>query len=147
MGMYTELQGTVVFNTEEIAKAFVGDDQWHEIYTITELDSIREFNNYSRAVWIPNGDISKLDGKLVQFHTELKNYDSTIEEFLKLLPEIADNWILESKYEECSEWTLHRKGFDDFLVNGDNSRDMDYYCKPASEFYPDFDVFDLNNLK
>lgn len=147
MGMYTELQGTVIFNTEEIARAFTEDDQWEVIELLTRLDSVRVFSTHSRASWIPNGDIRKLDGKVVQFHTELKNYDSTIEEFLKLLPEIADSWTLESKYEECSEWTLHRKGFDDFLVNGDNSRDMDYYCKPASEFYPDFNVFDLNNLK
>src|SRR3990167_8656981 len=101
MGMYTELQGTVIFNTEAIAKAFTEDDQWDVIELLTRLDSVRVFSTHSRASWIPNGDIRKLDGKLVQFHTELKNYDSTIEEFLKLLPDIADNWILESKYEEC----------------------------------------------
>ena len=104
---------------------------------------MKDFKSYSRATWIPNGDIRKLDGKVVQFHTELKNYDSTIEKFLELLPDIADDWTLESKYEECSKWTLHRNGFEDMLVNGDNSRDMEFYCKPASEFYPDFDVFAL----
>lgn len=143
MGMYTELQGTVTFKSEAIAQAFAGECKWEAVSSLIHSHLVEGFVDYSRSNWIPNGDIRKLDGKVVQFHTELKNYDSTIEKFLELLPDIADDWILESKYEECSEWTLHRNGFEDMLVNGDNSRDMEFYCKPASEFYPDFDVFAL----
>jgi hypothetical protein len=143
MGMYTELQGTVVFKSEGIAKAFVSDDQWQEMQEHTWSTLVQDFKSYSRASWIPNGDIRKLDGKIVQFHTELKNYDRTIEKFLELLPDIADDWTLESKYEEYSEWTLHRKGFDDMYVNGDNSFECSWRGIGGDVVYPTFDVFAL----
>ena len=146
MGMYTELQGTVVFKSEAVAMAFTSDCKWQLISLIVEIPSVQEFKDYSRSYWIPNGHIKLLDGKVVQFHTELKNYDSTIEKFLELLQDIADDWMLETKYEECSCWTLHRKGGEDMLVNGDNSFAMELYGRRADVEYPEFDVFALENL-
>ena len=146
MGMYTELQGTIVFKSEAVAMAFCSDYKWQLISLIVGLPSVNEFKDYSRANWVPNGPIKLLSGKVVQFKTELKNYDSTIEKFLELLPDIADDWMLETKYEECSNWTLHCKGHLEIPVNGDNSRDMELYGRRADVEYPEFDVFDLENL-
>jgi hypothetical protein len=144
--MYTELQGTVVFKSEAVAMAFTSDCKWQLISLMVDLPSVYEFSEYSRSNWIPNGPVKLVYGKVVQFHSELKNYDSTIEKFLELLPDIADDWMLETKYEECSCWTLYRKDYVEILVNGDNSRDMEYYGRRADAEYPEFDVFDLENL-
>jgi hypothetical protein len=144
--MYTELQGTVVFKSEAVAMAFCSDYKWQLISLIVGLPSVNEFKDYSRSHWIPNGHIKLLDGKVVQFHTELKNYDSTIEKFLELLPDIADDWMLETKYEEFSCWTLHCKGHLEIPVNGDNSFAMEQHGRRADVEYPEFDVFDLENL-
>jgi len=154
MGMYTELRGVVVFKSQVLAKAFaygkhesVDWNHWKVMYELTQSDEVKDFINYSRSTWIPNGDVRKQDGCVVQFHTELKNYDKTIQKFLELLPVIADNWMLEEKYEELFHWTLHRKNKESCFVNGDNTHEMDYpFNKQPYEVYPDFDVFDLSNL-
>lgn len=146
MGMYTALRGTIVFKTEGIAEAFSSPDQWNEVYKLTESDLVKDFINYSRSDWIPNGVIYCV-GNVVKFETELKNYDSTIEEFYKILPEIADKWILEEKYEELSYWTLVKKGCKATFVNGDNSIDSDWSCRLVDHVeYPTIDVFYENNL-
>ena len=153
MGMYTELRGTVVFKTEDIAKAFAYGkvepdwNQWLAVSALVDSQDVKDFIHYSRSTWIPNGDVDYQEGCVVQFTTELKNYDGTIGKFLDLIPEIADNWILEKRYEECSRYTLYKKGLPLIYVNGDNSADRDW-CSPLPyEVYPDFDVFDLNNLE
>lgn len=145
--MYTELQGTVIFKSETIAKAFTSEDNWEIISFLVYSKRVREFKDYPRSHWIPNGDIRLIEGNVVQFHTELKNYNSTIEKFLELLPDIADAWILESRYEEYSEWTLHMKDSEEILVNGDNSYSEGFYGKEYTVVCPDFDVFNLENLK
>lgn len=143
MGMYTELKGTIVFKNQEIAEAF--SDSWGQVFGVLSLREVEEFKNYSRSGFIPNGVIYSV-GNVVKFHTELKNYDSTIEKFLDLLPLIADNWMLESKYEESSHWVLHRKDKNDVSVNGDNSWILYWSTQSNTETYPDFDVFNLENL-
>lgn len=145
MGMYTELQGTVVFKTPALATAFCTSG-WGLIGQLVE--EVKYFETFSRSHWIPN-TTHVCDGCVVQFHSELKNYDHTIEEFLKILPLLATNWLLESKYEECSCWTLHTPTEDGKLVNGDNGRDLDWAFgnKVEPEEYPNIDVFDEDNLE
>lgn len=153
MGMYTELRGTVVFKTEEIAKAFACGkvepdwNQWVAVSALVDSQDVKDFIHYSRSTWIPNGDVDYREGCVVQFTTELKNYDITIEKFLDLLPEIADNWILEERMEGRSHWYLQKKGAEVIKVNGDNTEDRQWCSPPPYEVYPDFDVFDLNNLE
>lgn len=147
MGMYTELQGTIVFKTEEIAEAFCSEHhQWEEIYKLTKNALVKNFINYSRSTWIPNGDAIS-DGCVVKFRTELKDYDDTIEEFCKLLPEIANNWILQERYEEHSWWELIKKGNSRSRINGDNYYEQECsYPRLKKITYPRYDVFDENNL-
>lgn len=147
MGMYTELQGTVKFKNEEIAGLFT-EANWESIALIQK--QVEQFNGYSRCNWIP-GEINSLEGSIVKFHSELKDYDNTIERFLNILPFIAEKWCLESRYEECSNWTLHRNDQEDIPVNGDNYYEREwswgYGSKKLEEIvYPDFDVFDKGNL-
>lgn len=146
MGMYTELQGTIVFKSEAIALAFTSEHKWKLVSLLVDSQLVKEFEGYSRSWWIPNGDIRLQEANIVQFHTELKNYDGTIEKFLELLPDIADDWILESRYEERSAWTLHHKKLVSCRINGDNSDYNEFYGKRADVTYPDFDVFNLENL-
>ncbi len=148
MGMYTEIQGTIEFKNECLAQGFSGGNQW---VTIGEmLPEIAKFYTSSRSDWIPHSGkgVYSIKGKIVKFHSELKNYDQTIEEFLKILPMLANKWCLETLYEEYSNWTLHRNNEEDVSVNGDNSfeRECRGYHLPRHEF-PNFDVFDLSNLK
>ena len=91
--------------------------------------------------------------RIVQFFAESINIKQIyVADNLTLLDNItvansSANIIVAKIYLVRKNFPVVEKGFEDTLVNGDNSRDMDCYCKPASEFYPDFDVFDLNNLK
>ena len=152
MGMYTELRGTIVFKDELTANLFTNtacDSVWNALYLESGEYVLRELDLYSRSHWIPHSGqgVSYSSGKIVQFHCELKNYDKTIQKFLEILPVIADNWMLEEKYEELFHWTLHRKNKESCFVNGDNTYEMDYpFNKQPYEVYPDFDVFDLSNL-
>lgn len=146
MGMYTEIQGTIEFTTEALAKCFVGENHWSMMsHTI---DKVKPFVTFSRSHWIPHsGDgVKSIEGKTVKFHSELKDYDHTIQEFLKLLPHMAKKWCLETRYEECSNWTLHRNDEEDIDVNGDNYFEREWSNVPE-QVYPDFDVFDEGNLK
>lgn len=153
MGMYTELRGTVLFKSESVAKAFATchcDSVWEMIHSITNEPMIKDFDLYSRSHWIPHSGngVKSQEGLVVKFHCELKNYDNTIEKFLDVLPKIADDWLLEKRYEEYYHWTLFRKGEESSYVNGDNTHQMDYpFNKDSYESYPDFDVFDLSNIK
>ena len=153
MGMYTELRGTVLFKSELVASLFSSsqcDSVWSSLYLATGEQVLHEFDLYSRSHWIAHsGDGVKFyEGKVVQFHCELKNYENTIQKFLEILPVIAENWILEEKYEERYHWTLHQKDKEPRFVNGDNAHQMDYpFNKEAYEEYPDFDVFDLSNIE
>lgn len=146
MGMYTELQGTVEFKSREIAEAFV--TSWEKVAEL--VVEVKPYVGYSRLHWIPfSGDsIKYAEDNIVKFHSELKNYDSTIEKFLELLPLIATKWMLESKYEECTNWTLHRNSRKDLEVNGDNSVDIDWVWPRKLDLitYPSFDVFDESNM-
>lgn len=146
MGMYTEIQGTIEFTTEAIAQCFAGENQWSMLGHT--LDKVKPFITFSRSHWIPHsGDgVKSIEGKIVKFHSELKNYDHTIQEFLKLLPHMAKKWCIETRYEECSNWTLHRNDEEDVDVNGDNCFDREWRNVPE-QVYPDFDVFDEEKFK
>ena len=149
MGMDTEIQGTIEFTTESLAKCFVGENHWSMMSHT--LDKVKPFVTFSRSHWIPHSGIGvkSIEGKTVKFHSELKNYDQTIQEFLKLLPHMAKKWCLETRYEEYSNWTLHRNDERDIEVNGDNSfeKDWNIFGKVVEQEYPAFDVFDESNLK
>lgn len=147
MGMYTEIQGTVEFKSQEIAEAFV--TSWEKVAEL--VAEVKPYVGYSRLHWIPfSGDsIKYAEGSIVKFHSELKNYDHTIEKFLEILPLIANRWMLESKYEEFSNWTLHINCQEDVEVNGTNAYEAEWEWPKKIDFvkYPDFDVFDEGNLK
>lgn len=146
MGMYTEIQGTIEFHREVLAKYFVEESNWFLMGQA--IDEVKPFVTFSRSHWIPHsGDgVKSIEGKTVKFHSELKNYDHTIQEFLELLPFVAKKWCLETRYEECSNWILHRNDEEDIEVNGDNYFDRERSNVPE-QIYPDFDVFDESNLK
>lgn len=145
MGMYTEIQGTIKFDSAELAQAFV--TSWNAVRSL--VPQAESFVNYSRSHWIPNsGDgVKGVVGTVVQFHSELKDYDHTIDKFLELVPFLSDSWCLETRYEECSSWTLHRNGEENIYVNGDKYHEREWNRSVDEEEYPDFDVFDLGNLK
>jgi hypothetical protein len=152
MGMYTELRGQIKFKTDEIAELFSeGDDHWKQIGEILGEKVVTDFQDFSRSHWIPNGGTECKEGGIVSFSTELKNYDGTIGKFLTdILPLVADDWVLEERYEERSQWTLHRKDCEPMLVNGDNTdeRDASVYSGKAWELteFPNVDVFDPKAL-
>lgn len=149
MGMYTELQGTIKFKNATIARLFVGDDNWRGLTTL--VPEVGEFEDFARSHCIPYGSgdgVTYQGGCVVKFHTELKNYSSTIEKFYEMLPFLADDWILEKKYEELSYWELFTPTISDVRVNGCNSIEAEWYGKPVERVeYPAVDVFDLNNLR
>lgn len=118
MGMYTGLRGTVVVKQEYVSKIsmLVNDGaDWEDI-----LPSDNLYNNYSRNSFIPFGAVcympddwdkeAKLSGDKFTFCCSLKDYKSTIRQFIThCLPEIAESWTLEELYEEDSQPTIHTK--------------------------------------
>lgn len=147
MGMYTEIQGSVEFKSDEIAQAFI--DSWEKVSELVE--GVKPYVGYSRMNWIPfsGKGVVSIEESVVKFHSELKDYDSTIGKFLEMLPLIANKWCLESKYEEYNNWDLHTNYQEDMQVNGDNRHEVDWFWPKdvCLVDYPSFDVFDRNNLQ
>lgn len=143
MGMYTTLKGTLVFKTEEIAEAFC--ESWEDVAKLEP--KVAHFITYSRSGFIPNSGkgVSMLEGKIVQFECELKNYSNTIDVFIDLVPSLCDDWMLISRYEESSYECLYTPKLYQKGVNGDNS--WIRWPGDRKEEYPNFDVFDFTNLE
>lgn len=118
MGMYTGLRGNITFKEEvanvlkEYFQSSVKIEENHWQYLVNQLGiDLNGFENYSRSSFIPRGFVcympSDWDGdqfyfidNTMFFVCALKDYDSTIAEFVSILPRIAHHWELEEQYEE-----------------------------------------------
>lgn len=118
MGMYTGLRGKIKLKPEYAVK--IKQEMGSEEYFCWEniLPEGNKYHSYSRNSFIPfgmqqlwweNEPVELKDG-ILSFTCSLKNYDDTIEVFLKeCLPLIADSWNLEELYEEDTIPTKHIK--------------------------------------
>lgn len=119
MGMYTGLRGKIKLKPEYAVK--IKQEMDSEEYFCWEniLPEGNKYHSYSRNSFIPFGAVCYIDWKeepvelkdgVLSFTCSLKNYDDTIEVFLKeCLPLIADSWNLEELYEEDITSTKHIK--------------------------------------
>lgn len=117
MGMYTGLRGTIVLNDLGVRVA-VSDFNWE---SFTNVKQLVDFSEDNRAYFIPNGvhcympeewgdSFVNVHGSVMHFSCSLKNYTGTIEKFIQnVLPVIADEWVLESLYEEDEVATTHKR--------------------------------------
>lgn len=121
MGMYTGLRGNVVIKEQfriALQTALFEERSWKNMGDISE--AFTKFASQHRAQFIPFGTVcympndweeghvyDKATGSLT-FCCSLKNYQGEIEDFIACLPDIADEWNLESLYEEFDTPTSHR---------------------------------------
>lgn len=118
MGMYTGLRGTIKFKKETIEVINAVGFDWKYIGLLLGNHEVVCFSKMSRSHWIPygavcympeewgDGDVNFI-GDVLKFTCSLKNYNGEIEEFIKLLPQIALEWDLESLYEENTHSIKH----------------------------------------
>lgn len=153
MGMYTGLRGVVILKSnslvtdELIASNFI----WKDVKWSSE--AMDQWIEVGRCNFIPNGAVcympsewgehsNQVEGKRWSFTCSLKNYEGEIQQFINtVLPEIADDWALESLYEESPHGTLHRKGEQAVEIN--TYKMYDDYTGEATTQLPDTDVFKL----
>lgn len=123
MGMYTGLRGRIELKDNELTKVILEKDfEWNEI-RIAYFDNIMSaWANVGRCRFIPFGAVcympdswgdwfKKVEGNTLTFCCSLKDYENEIGTFVtKVLPHIAEDWVLESFYEEDVWSTLHLKG-------------------------------------
>jgi len=129
MGMYTGLRGSVTFKQgiSELVNEWWNNDEDEDmwVYVAQRVNyytpKFKEFTRDRRPSHIPFGAVcympddwsniakSILDGNELYFTCSLKNYTGTIQKFIECLPEIADAWDLESRYEEAESGTFYKK--------------------------------------
>jgi hypothetical protein len=127
MGMYTGLRGDVEFKqsvAEVIKEYFDSDviwkeyDLWEWVVKQTYL-YLNDFEKDPRSDYIPKGVVCYMPddwgdgdyfwtGNILNFTCSLKNYSSTIQNFIDILPTIAVSWDLEMLYEEYSTPTVFK---------------------------------------
>lgn len=140
MGMYTGLRGQIKLKDNDLTKVILEKDfEWNEIRLAYFDETVSAWANVGRCRFIPFGDVcympyswgdwfKKVEGNTLTFCCSLKDYDNEIETFVKnVLPHIAEDWVLESLYEESVYSTLHKKG----------QEDNDYF-----NTYKDYDDYD-----
>lgn len=123
MGMYTGLRGQIKLKDNDLTKTIVEKDfDWSTIRMAYFDNTMSAWENVRRCNFIPNGAVCYMpdqwgdwfkivEDKTLRFCCSLKNYENEIETFIeKVLPHIADAWVLESFYEESVWSTLHVNG-------------------------------------
>lgn len=158
MGMYTGLRGKITLKDNNLTKAILEKDfDWEAIRNSYYNETISAWANVGRCNFIPFGAVCYMpdswgdwfqttDGLTLTFCCSLKNYENEIQTFVeKVLPEIADDWVLEGLYEESVYSTLYKKG--NFPKTSFNTyKDYDPYDEQerAIEQLPFTDVFNLS---
>ena len=123
MGMYTGLRGKITLKDNGLSKVIIEKDfDWGTIRNSYFNETVSTWANVGRCNFIPFGAVcympdswgdwfQTVDGLTLTFCCSLKNYECEIQTFIdKVLPEIAEDWSLESLYEESAYSTLYKKG-------------------------------------
>jgi len=122
MGMYTGLRGWIEIKPEFRSYFDVFNDRY-ECYNpwlgLKAGPKTSEYARLRRAAFIPYGAVCymddswdkdqlvEFDGERLSFTCSLKNYEGEIDFFIDVLPEFADRWQLEEKYEESEFSKYH----------------------------------------
>lgn len=122
MGMYTGLRGKIKLKDNGLSQRIIEKDfDWQAVRDSYYCETISAWANVGRNRFIPFGAVcympdswgdwfQTVDGLTLTFCCSLKNYENEIQTFIdKVLPDIADDWALESLYEESVYSTLHKK--------------------------------------